>query len=171
MGTLDFRSIAEPVRASLPHVTFEQGKVGRSRPRGVACAPPVSPPQCRAIDPVAKTIDVLVHYGAVRGGTEDLDYSVIPNLKAHTMSYDALVIAVGARNNTFNIPGKQWSTEFTARAGELDGLVVITRICCVCICGCSSCSAGPVRRREGERDVPEGAGGRPPHPQHNHPQH
>lgn len=85
VGTLDFRSIAEPVRTSIPDITFEQGK-------------------CRAVDPVNKTLDIVVHYGAVMGGTADAPDDFLLT-KRHTMAYDALVVAVGARNNTFGIPG------------------------------------------------------------------
>ncbi len=66
-------------------------------------SPVAHPAQCRGIDTVNKTVDIHVHYGAVRGGVEDVGSDM--DKRTHTLSYDALVIAVGARNNTFNIPG------------------------------------------------------------------
>lgn len=63
--------------------------------------------QCRGIDPVAKTIDIVAHYGVVRGGSAE---EANPGTKRlHTLKYDALVIAVGARNNTFGIPGVEYA--------------------------------------------------------------
>jgi NADH:ubiquinone reductase (non-electrogenic) len=70
VGTLEFRSIIEPVRKAVPQIQYIQAN-------------------CTRVDPQGKTI---VGVGFLDGHT-------------FTLPYDILVIAVGAVNNTFNIPG------------------------------------------------------------------
>eukprot|EP01132_Coremiostelium_polycephalum_P007923 gene7923-9749_t len=77
VGTLEFRSIAQPVRGSKDNFDYIQAK-------------------CTDINPTEKTIQCL--------STLHQNTFQIP--------YDKLIIGVGARNNTFNIPGVQEHAHF-----------------------------------------------------------
>jgi NADH:ubiquinone reductase (non-electrogenic) len=70
VGTLEFRSIIEPVRRRLPHVRYFQAR-------------------CTAVD-------LVKNEAAFTTMQEGLSFR---------LSFDILVIAVGAINNTYNIPG------------------------------------------------------------------
>jgi len=70
VGTLEFRSIIEPIRRSIPGARYVQAR-------------------CNGVDTSRKEI--------VCSGTLDVTEFRLP--------YDVLVIAVGAVNNTYNIPG------------------------------------------------------------------
>jgi len=78
-GTLDFRSIVEPIRQSnkLKTMTYFHGTA-------------------TSLDPQKKMVDCLDEMSQ----------------KSFTVSYDKLVIAVGADNNTFNIPGVKEHAHF-----------------------------------------------------------
>lgn len=70
VGTLEFRSIIEPIRRGIPGIQYYQA-------------------QCTGIDTDSRNIHC--------SGMQDGSFFRVP--------YDQLVIAVGAVNNTFNIPG------------------------------------------------------------------
>lgn len=70
VGTLEFRSVVEPIRKTRQEMEYYQA-------------------ECTDINPTDRTIKVK----GVLGG-EPFD-----------MKYDKLIVAVGAQNNTFNIPG------------------------------------------------------------------
>jgi len=70
VGTLEFRSIIEPIRKGIPGISYVQAR-------------------CTNVDVARKEIDCA---GALDAGTFRLPYGI-------------LVIAVGAVNNTYNIPG------------------------------------------------------------------
>ncbi|MGE3801656.1 MAG: FAD-dependent oxidoreductase [Candidatus Kapaibacterium sp.] len=70
VGTVEFRSIIEPIRKTRKGIDF-------------------IPARCREIDPESQTIECE----GVEVGT------------SFSLNYDKLVIAVGAENNTFGIPG------------------------------------------------------------------
>ncbi len=70
VGTIEFRSIIEPIRVACPAATFYQA-------------------EALSVDPGQRVVECE---GSLDG-------------KRFTLSYDLLVIAVGALSNTFNIPG------------------------------------------------------------------
>ncbi|GAM24535.1 hypothetical protein SAMD00019534_077100 [Acytostelium subglobosum LB1] len=71
VGTLEFRSIAQPIRSSKDDFDYLQA-------------------ECTAIDQEAKTVQCI---------------STIHDQVPFSVKYDHLIVGVGARNNTFNIPG------------------------------------------------------------------
>lgn len=77
VGTLEFRSIAQPVPSSIPTATYHMAKV-----TGVDWA-------ARALTVSTETTPGERPLGARQG----------------VLQYDILALACGARNNTFNIPG------------------------------------------------------------------
>lgn len=77
VGTLEFRSILEPVRESLPHAVFYQA-------------------EALSVDPQKRVVEC-------RGLLDEATFAV---------SYDLLVIGVGAVVNTYNIPGVKKHTFF-----------------------------------------------------------
>lgn len=77
VGTVEFRSIIEPIRKTRRGIDFIQAS-------------------CESIDPRAKTV-------SCKGIEADRNF---------TLDYDELVISVGARNNTFGIPGVEEHTLF-----------------------------------------------------------
>lgn len=91
VGTLEFRGIAEPARSSLKGVHFHLGK-------------------CRGVDLEGRTVRVVTKGAgaeesrAVRKGTIDI--------REYDLPFDVLVLAVGARNNTFGIPGVEEHVHF-----------------------------------------------------------
>jgi NADH:ubiquinone reductase (non-electrogenic) len=77
VGTLEFRSIIEPIRKSVPGIQYYQAR-------------------CTDVDTSSKEI---ICAGALDG-------------TPFRLKYDILVIAVGAVNNTYNIPGVEQHTLF-----------------------------------------------------------
>lgn len=79
VGTLEFRSIAEPLKYAHPDVEYHKARV-------------------TAIDPRRKLVTLETDPDTLtpKGGD--------PVVKTMTMPYDLLLIGVGARVNTFNIP-------------------------------------------------------------------
>lgn len=77
VGTVEFRSIIEPIRKARSGIDYLQAS-------------------CTGIDPDNRTIEC-------RGTAAD---------RTFTIHYDALVIAVGAINNTFGVPGVEEHTLF-----------------------------------------------------------
>lgn len=99
VGTLEFRGIAEPIRSSRPNIHFHLGK-------------------CRGINPDDRTIRVVTKpekpSNAVLTGT-------VPTT-AYDIEYDALVVGVGARSNTFGIPGVQEHVHFLKELSDARGI-------------------------------------------------
>jgi len=86
VGTLDFRSVAEPVRVSFPHLGFTPGAA-------------------TAIDTASRA--VLVESAALAPWGAS---SAAPRLSR--LSYDVLVVAVGSRVNTFGVAGVEAHAHF-----------------------------------------------------------
>mmetsp|Transcript_4966 Transcript_4966/g.21282 ORF Transcript_4966/g.21282 Transcript_4966/m.21282 type:complete len:519 (-) Transcript_4966:150-1706(-) len=90
-GTLEFRSIAEPLRYTCPHVKFQRGKA-------------------QSLDPDNKRIRVRAERpgapdSAAAAADQGVDLPEPPESLELDIDYDALVIAVGARNTTFGVSG------------------------------------------------------------------
>jgi NADH:ubiquinone reductase (non-electrogenic) len=90
-GTLEFRSISEPVRYTCPHIQFQRGK-------------------CQTIDPASKTLTVRAERpwapsSAAAAADQGVDLPNPPESLEMEIEYDALAIAVGARNTTFGVQG------------------------------------------------------------------
>lgn len=90
-GTLEFRSISEPIRYTCPHIHFQRGK-------------------CQTIDPANKSITVRAERPWAPNSTsaaadQGVDLPSPPDSLEMEIEYDALVIAVGARNTTFGVKG------------------------------------------------------------------
>ena len=82
VGSVDCRSIAEPIMHSFPSARFELG-------------------ECTGIDVHNRIATVRRTVGST------------PNISdTAQLPYDALILAVGARNNTFNIPGVRENAKF-----------------------------------------------------------
>lgn len=77
VGTLEFRSIIEPIRRAISGITYYQA-------------------QCVSVD----TADKTIHCTSIFDGKE------------FNVPYDTLVIAIGAVNNTFNVPGAEQYAHF-----------------------------------------------------------
>jgi NADH:ubiquinone reductase (non-electrogenic) len=101
VGTLEFRSIAEPLKASVPEAAF-------TRARAVAVDPSKKMVEIESVDPLNSSGPVAV---AQRGPFPSSSSSSLSPPR-RTVSYDLLVIGVGARVNTFNIPGADKYTRF-----------------------------------------------------------
>jgi len=91
VGTLEFRSIAEPVRYTCPHAKFQRGKA-------------------QTIDTAAKTVRVRAERpgapdSAAAAADQGVDLPEPPDSVELDVEYDALVVAVGARNTTFGVKG------------------------------------------------------------------
>ena len=78
VGTLEFRSIAEPIKHSFPECHYELG-------------------EATTIDPVKKEVVVQTPEQGPNGGQQDVKTARIP--------YDVVVVAPGARNATYGVPG------------------------------------------------------------------
>lgn len=86
VGTVDFRSITEPVRQINPHANYIEATA-------------------TAVDP--KTCVVTCESVACVGNSCLIEEFTVP--------YDRLVVAVGAQTNTFGIPGTLYSPQFLWR--------------------------------------------------------
>ncbi len=84
-GSLEFRSIAEPLRSSFPRVTYYHAAA-------------------TGVDPAARTVRMRAA-SPPADKEEQTAYSCRRAAAETTLSYDALVIAVGARSATFGVPG------------------------------------------------------------------
>lgn len=100
VGTLEFRSIAEPVCASLPSVTMHSvSHMHSTGPEGDFTA--FLQAQCSGIDPETRTIEIAVG----DQNSEQHKYSFTSPAWTRKLSYDVLVMAVGAQPLTFGIQG------------------------------------------------------------------
>ena len=81
VGTIDFRSISEPVKHSYPTARYEQAEV-------------------IGIDAATSTVEIAAPVVGSKGDPP----ANVPRRVA-TLPFDALVLAVGATNSTFGIPG------------------------------------------------------------------
>ncbi|KAF9045570.1 NDE1, mitochondrial external NADH dehydrogenase [Panaeolus papilionaceus] len=93
VGTLEFRCAVEPVRRYTPQATYYQA-------------------WCDEIDFTKKTLTCMpATRSASAEATEPMDTVREPNVP-FTMSYDKLIIAVGAYSQTFNVPGVKQHAHF-----------------------------------------------------------
>jgi NADH:ubiquinone reductase (non-electrogenic) len=97
-GTIELRSIAEPIRYGRPHLSFQRGKAQTIFPDDKIV-------RVRAERPLGGDVP-----GAVFDHGADLPEP--PESVELDIDYDALIIAVGARNNTFNIEGVATHAQF-----------------------------------------------------------
>lgn len=79
VGTLEFRSIAEPLKASLPDINFVQA-------------------HCTGIDFGRRVVHAVETPRGGKGG-------VAADAMVADIPFDILAVGIGARNNTFGIPG------------------------------------------------------------------
>ena len=91
VGTLEFRSITEPIKNSFRDVGYIQA-------------------ECTSIDPKAKTVSIESTI-ATKG------QEVTP--RTSTIPYDVLAVAVGAKNNTFNVPGVEEHSHYLKVPGTI----------------------------------------------------
>lgn len=84
VGTLEFRSISEPVKYAFPHVTFHKARA-------------------RDIDPVKREITME---------PDDPDAPAAASVRGKPLQYDLLVVGVGARVNTFGMEGVEKHAHF-----------------------------------------------------------
>lgn len=92
VGTLEFRSISQPVKNSMRDVHFVKGEATK-------------------LDTTTKT--VVAETSTLTSKGEHISQRV-----QVTIPYDVLVIGVGARNNTFNIVGVEENLFFLKELGE-----------------------------------------------------
>lgn len=115
-GTLEFRSVAEPVRSSLPHCSYQRGRAVSIDPFRKVVSVEISDatrPVPALAEAAAQDAPEGIHTGAAHSdlpdgadgsGSGSVDRSG-PSYRTSEVEYDFLVVGVGARSNDFGIEG------------------------------------------------------------------
>ncbi|KZT63442.1 FAD/NAD(P)-binding domain-containing protein [Daedalea quercina L-15889] len=108
VGTLEFRSAVEPVRRYTPQVNAYQAWCDKIdfKNKTVVCVP-ATPPLTFHSSP-ARARDPSVQVAPVNERAVERDPGTMP----FTLRYDRLVVAVGAYNQTFGVPGVKENAHF-----------------------------------------------------------
>ena len=101
VGTLEFRSIAEPLKYKYPNLVYYRSKIYT-----------INPYQSTVTVELLSPDDELLSSRTL----SSLSPLTSPSLRTKTLAYDFLIIGTGAKVNTYNIPGV---TEYTYCLKEL----------------------------------------------------